>query len=80
MKSNTTQLVKIALLAGKRLTVRDIDKMCSTNNGAEIVNRLRKQGYNVVTEWYNNENTGKRFGVYSIPKTKKQNRIKQLYA
>lgn len=75
MTSNTTQLVKIALLSGRKLTVREMDKEFSTNNSAEIIRRLRAEGMVIDTTWKLNEKTGKRYGEYSTPKAKKVNRI-----
>jgi chromosome condensin MukBEF MukE localization factor len=72
---DTTQRAKLMLLARKELTVAEMDRMFSTNNSAEIINRLRKSGMNIDMGWETNEKTGKRFGVYFYVPTKKVNRI-----
>jgi predicted transcriptional regulator len=72
---DTTQRAKLMLLARKELTVAEMDKMFSTNNSAEIINRLRKQGMSIDTRWETNEKTGKRYGVYFYVPPKKVNRI-----
>jgi predicted transcriptional regulator len=72
---DTTQRAKLMLLARKELTVAEMDKMFSTNNSAEIINRLRKQGMSIDTRWEANEKTGKRYGVYFYVPPKKVNRI-----
>jgi hypothetical protein len=71
----TTQTVKLKLMDRQELTVALLDKRCSTNNGAEIINRLRKSGMPIETRWEKNEKTGKRYGVYFYVPPKKENRI-----
>jgi len=73
--SDSTQRAKLILLARQELTVAQMDKMFRTNNSAEIINRLRKQGMKIETRWETNKATGKRYGVYFYVPPKKVNRI-----
>lgn len=75
---NTTRLVEIALLAGRKLTVRQMNQDLSVNNSPEIIRRLREK-MTINTEWKVNPLNGKRYGEYSTPKQKKESRITKLY-
>ena len=69
------QTLKLLLLDGRRLTVSELDDILKTNNSPQVVNRLRKSGVPVQMEWKTNPNTKTRYGVYFLPKEKKENRI-----
>lgn len=71
---STTQRVKNLLLTGRKLTVAQMHDLFKVNNAPEIISRVRKL-IPVTTEWKQNRETGKRYGVYSHPKEEKKNRI-----
>jgi hypothetical protein len=73
--NNSTQRAKLMLLARQELTVAQMDKMFHTNNSAEIINRIRKQGLKIDLRWETNKKTGQRYGVYFYVPPKKVNRI-----
>lgn len=74
----TTQIqprLKVHLLQGKRISTLEGLHMYGTMHIAEFVRLLRNKGYNIVTEMKKDPKTGKRYGVYYIPKTTKKCRI-----
>ena len=62
-KPSKKEIVKKLLLQGKRLKVRQLDRMLDTNNSCEIIRTLRKE-MPIRTDWVTSKN-GVRHGVYS---------------
>lgn len=62
-KPSKKEIVKKLLLSGKKLKVRQLDRMLDTNNSCEVIRRLRKE-IPIVTQWVTSKN-GVRHGVYS---------------
>lgn len=65
--------LKIHLLAGERISTLDGLKLFGTMRLSEYVRRLRRNYYyNVICDMVTDPKTGKRYGVYHIPKTTKK--------
>lgn len=73
IKKNVEPRLKVHLLQGKTITHNQAQRLWGTNRLAEYIRRLRKDGMKIqMLMVYEN---GDSFGVYSIPKTVKKNRI-----
>lgn len=62
-KPSKKEIVKKLLLQGKKLTVRQLDRICETNNSPEKIRQLRKE-MPIRMDWKTSKN-GNRYGVYS---------------
>jgi hypothetical protein len=67
--------LRVHLLAGEHISTLDGLKLFNTLRIAVFVRLLRKKGLNIITEMKTDPKTGKRYGVYYIPKTTKKSRI-----
>ena len=67
--------LKSRLLLGDRISTLDGLKLFGTMRLSEYVRRLRNDYYNVICDMVTDPNTGKRYGVYYIPRTTKKCRI-----
>jgi hypothetical protein len=73
-KHENTQRLKLMLLAGQVLTKRYLDRLFDVTNSAEMVNRLRKAGMNIITVMKRSK-SGKIYGEYRYVPPSKQSRI-----
>lgn len=62
-KPSKKEIVKKLLLSGRRLKVKQLDKMLDTNNSPEIISQLRKE-MPIRTDWVHPKG-GTRHGIYS---------------
>lgn len=67
--------LKVHLLQGERISTLDGLKLFGTMRLSEYVRRLRQDYYNVQCDMVTDPKTGKRYGVYYIPKTTKKKKI-----
>lgn len=67
--------LRVRLLSGERISTLDGLKLFNTVRIAEFVRLLRNKGLNILTDMVTDPNTGKRYGVYYIPKTNKKCKI-----
>lgn len=66
--------LKIHLLEGERISTLDGLKLFQTMRLSEYIRRLRKT-LTIECDMVTDPNTGKRYGVYYIPKTTKKCKI-----
>jgi hypothetical protein len=67
--------LKMALLKGEKISTLDGLNRFGTMHIAEFVRLLRNKGHNIHCEIVKDEKTGKRYGVYSIPKQSRNDKV-----
>jgi hypothetical protein len=70
--------IKIALLEGKKLTSAKVWAKYHSSRLASYIHRLRCKGLKIETTMVTDPDTGDTYAEYTIPKRKKENRIKTL--
>jgi hypothetical protein len=73
-KITKKEKLKLWFLAGKKFTVRQLDRLLNVNNSPEIVRQLKKE-IPIAMTWITPKN-GNRYGRYSLQKSEKVSRIK----